>query len=793
MVLGLRRLDRYVLGETLGPLALGFSVYTFIMLVRFLFRSADMIIRRGLSAGEVGKLVLYTLPNILVLTIPMALLFGILIAIGRLASDSELVAMRACGISLFTLYRPVLLLSTVLGAANLGIAGYALPRANHALQAQTLEILAQTAARQVEPRVFYEEWTGVVLYVFRIDPGSDVWRSVFIAPSAVSRSENTITLASSGRLRVDEAGERIVLRLQDARTHKVDLGNPDKYELIRHDEFEWVLEDQFTSSQRARVTPSKGVRELTLTELALWARDPERSIELRRLARVEIHKKMAIPAACIVFGLFAVPLGFNNRRGGKSSGFALSIAVIMAYYVLLSNGEEWARVGAMTPWLAMWLPNLVFAALGAFLLVRKNQDKSLLMGGVDRWIRLVASGHLVEVRRRRQKRRRIRQEARRRAVRQRTPDVVLRIPRFALRFPNLLDRYVGTLWARIFVLVTLSGVTLAVIVDLTENSDEILRNQPPVGLLFEYYSFLVLQFFFEIAPILVLVTTLVTFALLSRTNEITAIKALGVSLYRISLPAVAAAALVAGGCALLETQVLPASNVRVAQLKDRIKGQPATRTYRLDRQWLFGRDNYIFNYLHFDPAEGAIRDLQVFQFDDADRLAGRLFAEQARWDGDRWILERGWTRTFIGDEEIAFERFTSPRISPYREGPDYFASEVKRPEQMPYGELERTIEALKQSGQPVPELEVELHKKIALPALSLVMALVALPFAFRLGRRGALYGIGLSLVLGMVLLGVFAFFSTLGQVGTLPPLVAVWAPAALFAALSTYLFLGVRT
>ena len=93
----------------------------------------------------------------------------------------------------------------------------------------------------------------------------------------------------------------------------------------------------------------------------------------------------------------------------------------------------------------------------------------------------------------------------------------------------------------------------------------------------------------------------------------------------------------------------------------------------------------------------------------------------------------------------------------------------------------------------MPQLEVELHKKIALPALSLVMALVALPFAFRLGRRGALYGIGLSLVLGMVLLGVFAFFSTLGQVGTLPPLVAVWAPAALFAALSTYLFLGVRT
>jgi LPS export ABC transporter permease LptF/LPS export ABC transporter permease LptG len=789
----LRRLDRYVLNETLGPLALGFSVYTFLMLVRFLFRSADLIIRRGLSADEVGKLVLYSLPNILVLTIPMALLFGILIAIGRLASDSELIAMRASGISLFTLYRPVLLLSVLLGMVNLGIAGYLLPRANHALQAKLLDIIAQTAARQVEPRVFYEEWEDIVLYVFEIEPGGDEWRGVFLAPSDPPRSANTVTLASSGRLQVDEAGERIVLRLRDARTHKVDLTNPEKYELIRHDEFEEVLDDQFSSTQRAKVSISKGVRELNLNELASWARDPERDPEQRRLARVEIHKKLAIPTACLVFGLFAVPLGFNNRRGGKSSGFALSIAVIMAYYVLLSNGEEWARVGAMPPWLAMWLPNLVFAALGTFLLVRRNQDKSLLLGGIDRWIRLVASGHLVEARRRRQKRRRIRKEARRRAVRQRTPDVVLRIPRFALRFPNLLDRYVGSLWGRVLALVSLSGITLSIVVDLTENSDEILRSRPPLGLLFEYYSFLALQFFFEIAPILVLVTTLVTFALLSRTNEITSVKALGVSLYRLSLAAIAGAGLVAAGCVLLQAQVLPASNVRVAQLKDRIKGQPAARTYRrLDRQWLFGRGPYIFNYLHFDPAHGVIRDLQVFEFDESNRLAGRLFAQQARYVDGRWVLSGGWTRTFLGDEELGFRPFDTV-VSPYPEPPEYFGSEVKQPEQMRYGELRRYIEEVKQSGQAVPDLEVQLYNKVALPALSLVMALVALPFAFRLGRRGALYGIGLSLVLGMVLIGVFAFFSTLGEIGTLPPLVAVCAPATIFAALSMYLFLGVRT
>jgi LPS export ABC transporter permease LptF/LPS export ABC transporter permease LptG len=789
----LRRLDRYVISETVGPLVLGFSIYTFIMLVRFLFRSADMIIRRGLSPDEVGRLVLYSLPNILVLTIPMALLFGILIAIGRLASDSELIAMRACGISLFTLYRPILLLSAVLASVNIYLSAYVLPRANNALQVQMLDILAQTAARQVEPRVFYEEWEGFVLYVFGTEPDSDAWNGVFLAPS-VPQGLNAVTVARTGRLQVDKAGEAIVLHLEGALTHKVDLARPENYELIRHDTLDVVLDDQFTSNQRAKLTATKGVRELTLTELGRWAKDPKIDPEQRRLARVEIHKKLAIPGACLVFGLFAVPLGFNNRRGGKSSGFALSIAVIMAFYVLLSNGEDAARVGRIPPWLAMWFPNLLFTGLGIFLLVRRNQDRGLFGRRLGWWVRLVASRRMLEARRRQQKRRRIRQEARRRAIRQRTPDVVLRIPRFALRFPNLLDRYVARLFARVFLLVALSGVVLFVIADFTDNVDDLLQHKPGMGLLLEYYSYLSLQVLFEIAPILVLVTTLVAFALLSRSNEITAAKALGVSLYRLALPALAAAAMVAGLCVLLQTEVLPASNQRVAQLKDRMKGQTAARTYRrVDRQWLFGRGPYIFNYLYFDTARRQVTDFQVFGFDREHQLAQRLFAGQARWNGTRWVLEHGWARSFAGPLELGFRLLDRPVLSPYREPPDYFASEVKRPEQMHYGELSRYIGELQQSGQAVPVLEVELYKKIALPTLSLIMAMVALPFAFRLGRRGALYGIGLSLVLGMVLLGVFAFFSTLGQVGTLPPLVAVWAPGLLFAALSLYLFLGVRT
>src|SRR6185436_14397750 len=224
--------------------------------------------------------------------------------------------------------------------------------------------------------------------------------------------------------------------------------------------------------------------------------------------------------------------------------------------------------------------------------------------------------------------------------------VVLRIPRFALRFPNLLDRYVGRLFGRVFVVVVAAGLVLYILTDFTDNLDDLLKHKPGFGVLLEYYSYLSLQVFFEIAPILVLVTTLVTFALLSRTNEITSAKALGVSLYRLALPAVACAGLVAGLCVLLQVEVLPASNQRVAQLKDRMRGQVTARTYRrVDRQWLFGRGPYIFNYLYYDQARDQITDFHVFGFDREHQLSSRLFARQARWNGSRWVLDNGWART----------------------------------------------------------------------------------------------------------------------------------------------------
>ena len=202
----LRLMDRYVLREVVGPLGLGFLLYTFILLIRFLFQSAEMIIRQGLPVVTVGKLLVFTLPNILVLTIPMSLLFAVLVAIGRLASDSELVAMRASGISLLRLYRPILLLAGLLTAVNLVLMLVALPWGNAALQALSMEILTRGGTQaMVQPRVFHEEWRGKVLYVSEQSLGG-AWQGIFLAGTAPT-AENEITVADRGEVQVDASGE----------------------------------------------------------------------------------------------------------------------------------------------------------------------------------------------------------------------------------------------------------------------------------------------------------------------------------------------------------------------------------------------------------------------------------------------------------------------------------------------------------------------------------------------------------------------------------------------------------
>jgi LPS export ABC transporter permease LptF/LPS export ABC transporter permease LptG len=791
----LRRLDRYVLSELIGPLGLGLLVYTFILLLQTFFRLAEMIIKRGLPAATVGELLLYSLPNIVVLTLPMSFLLAVLVGIGRLASDSELVALRSSGVSLYRILRPVLLFATLLAGFNTYLMLQLLPRGNTAYVRLFLDIATRTIGSQFEPRVFYNEFQGKILYIFDIPPGSEDWRGIFLADSVPSPDRpHEVLVAERGRLELSADGEQVSIRLENAVQHTFDITRPDRYETRRSERMRVLLRDRFATEERTKAFSRKSVRSMTWSEASAAAVDPASTPQGRAEARVQLHKFFSIPVACVVFGLLALPLAFNNRRGGKSSGFAFSIGIVVAYYVMISQGEKAAIAGELSPAAAMWLPNFLLGGSGLALIAARNRDRSLVPGWLRRAgvvrpfvARLRGAASRAALRRRRS-------AAGPRGGAARAARFVVRLPRLRLRFPNLIDRYVLRLYFFVFVLVLASAVSLLVITDFTESVDEMMRNRPPGAVIARYYRYQSLQLAYEIAPIAVLVTTLVTFSLLSRSNEVTACRALGISLYRLALPALVGAATAAGVFALLQAQVLPASNLKVAEARAVIRGEPAHRFARsADRQWQMGGGRFMYNFLHFDATRRALQRLQVFEFDPNGRLVARLYAEEGRHRGGRWVLGRGWTRTFEGREQRDYQPFSDEVLVDLEEPPGFFAEEPRRPEQMTYGELAEFTADLRASGRPQPRYEVALHNKLAFPVGSIVMALVGFPFAFRLERRGALYGLGVSIALGLVFILVFALFTTLGEVAALPPVVAVWSPSVLFSLLAAYLFLGVRS
>src|SRR5438477_8462706 len=483
-------LTRYILKEMVGPTALGFGFYTFIILMRQLFDLAGMIIKRSLPASTVFELLWLSLPNIIVLTVPMSLLFGILIAVGRLSADSKIISMRALGISTRMIYRPVFIFSFLMFLVNFYLMNVLLPLGNTRLQALRAEIYTSSIEKELRPRVFYDEFANVMIYVNDIEPRTGRWKGVFVADSRSDESQQATTPAqaiqaaaaqregdtsflsaqrSSQKIIVAESGslsilpsEQVWMNLIHAENHLWDPRKPDRYDLTANKFQRMRLPDRSGDAATAYV---RSFREMNLRELfeqarmtdTAMARTRQKTIadlrENNALAHVEIHKKFSIPFACLVFGVLGLPLGVTNRRGGKSSGFSLSIGIILVYYVMINNGEHLAVTGKLSPVFAMWAPNIILLAIGIYLLNRVNRDVGAQRTDTGLWRRVL------------QRIPRRKRAAGAAAVSVESDNDRPMLGRLDITFPNILDRYILREFVKTLALVVVSTAALFIIVD----------------------------------------------------------------------------------------------------------------------------------------------------------------------------------------------------------------------------------------------------------------------------------------------------------------------------------------
>ncbi len=759
----MRIIDRYIIRQVLVPFLLGLLVFTFIFIIPALRDHAETLVSKGVPVTIVLQLMALLIPQALALTIPMSLLLALLVAFGRLSADREFVAMQACGVSLLRLLRPVSLIAISCWAATAYVLMVAVPTANQTFRQMVFDIGAQRAEGEVKPRVFFDQFPDLVVYV-RDVPATGGWKGVFMADLRGGQG-SAIYLARQGHVVIDRDKRLIDMVLEHGSRHSADPAG--KYEVILFDRMVLSVDPATLFGSVVQ----KGDNEMTIPELRARILEQEKARDSTHNQWMAIHRKFSIPVACLVFGLIGLALGATHRRDGMLGSFVIGLVVIFLYYVPQSLGPQLAKGGLVQPWLAVWMPNILLGILGVMMFIWRDRV-------ADQPIRLPVPAFV---------------QRRRRSV----AVGPTRVP-----FVSILDRYVSVTYGRFLFLSAAAMAAVFYIATFIDLSDKLFKGTATWTMLGQYFWYATPQYIYYILPLSVLLAALVTIAILTKNSELIVMKACGISLYRVALPMFVTALLAGGALFLLDETVLGPANRRAETLNHVIRGGKPETFDVLNRRWVVGTENEIYHYDWFNPRLQQLSGLLVYELSaDMQRLTRRTVAEQATYVGERegdgaemWKVERGWTRVF--DEKGAprtdgFTPFTT--AMEVLETVDYFGVEQPNAEFMGYTQLRGEIERLAVSGFDVLELQVGLARKISFPFVTLVMTLIAVPFAVTIGRSGAMGGIGVGLVLAITYWIAFSAFAALGTGGMITPTLAAWAPNLLFGAGAAYLLLTVKT
>jgi LPS export ABC transporter permease LptF/LPS export ABC transporter permease LptG len=788
----MRILDRYIVREVVRHALLGLLIFTFVLFVPKLVHLMELIVRHSGSSTQIVQLFLCLIPSLLVFTLPMAVLVGVLLGLGRMSMDSEIIAITALGISRKRILFPVGVLAVVGAALTLVMTLWLAPLSLRTFRDIEGGLIKSQISFFVQPRVFDERFPRMILYINDVSASGTRWNGVFLA-EAGAQSGNQITLAESAIVIAEPKQGKLELHLNGGATHEFSREDPDHYSVTAFGRSDWPIEV-------TGLTPSKE-REISIPERSLSQLWNERGKNWRD-ARVELHQRFAFPVACLVFSLIAVPLGTQPRRGGRAAGTLLAILVIGAYYSLFIMGAGLARQGAVPPSVGMWIANVVLALFGLSLLPRMETYRGesgvrSFSGRIGVFWRLLRRRGVLP-------RPKVASAARASsttvgsAVANRVPNGSVHregvLPAFS-SFPTIVDLYLLRRFFYYFAVIMGAFILLFETFTFFELLDDIARHRIPFFVVTSYFRFLIPFLLYQLTPLGALVAVLVTLGVLSKNNEIVAFKASGISLYRLALPLLLAGALLSAALFVLDYTYLPYANQRQDALRNQIKGKPA-QTYTRPQRWIFGENEKVYNYDLFDPKQNLFGGLTVVELDPATfQMRRRVFANRAQWleNEKTWALESGWVRDFNDGKVTSYAPFKLTSLPELVEPPTYFNREVIQATQMNLSDLGHYIAGLRRAGFDVSTLLVQWQKKLAYPLIAPISMMLGIPFAMLVGSRGAIGGVAMGIGIGISYWAVSALFEAMGGIGQLPPQLAAWSPDLIFLFLGLYFFFKMPT
>jgi lipopolysaccharide export system permease protein len=785
----MRLIDRYIFRELVSPFLFGVVLFTFFLLIDRIYHLTDLVITKGVPFHLVVALLGFMLPAFLGQTLPMALLVAILLAGGRLAGDLEVVALKSAGVSLVRLFRPILLAALCCAAAVASLTLYLGPLATRAFQEELFKILQARVTAGLQERVFNTTFGDVVIYVEEFTAAEGGLRGLVVSDERDPKLTRIVT-ATEGRLLSDAARQRITLRLLNGAVNEADVlpANPPRTPQIetppvggaaaatryRYTTFSgYDMNLAFESPLKTASRTEKPEKDLTWSELtrqiAAFRGDPR----ARGPLDVEWHKRLALPMGAIVFSLIGFPLAVRSHRGGRSIALIGSLAILVSYYLVGTSLEGMGLSRRLPIWLAIWLPNIAFATAGAALLVATAREW--------RWPALPrAWAAIVDLPRLLPRRREV-------------ADPVAAVATEAPDSTHIVDRYIIREHLAFMALGLGLTATLAVMADLLQTMDRYLRIKPPLLYILQHFVYRIPADVHNGLPVIVLVATIFLFLTLNRHHELTALKAAGLSVYRVSAPVLLLGSVVAVGAGLFQELVLPVLNERGEEVdRVKIRGQLPRHLQSRQRLWLRGSDTRFYRVELLAPGTGDLYGVTLLEIDRSFRLIRRLDAQWAHWTPRGWEVQNGAFREITPDGKVQTAPFERTSIE-LPESIEDFTRIQKPVSAMSYRELSEYITRLQAAGYQAKKYLVELYSKLSFPLVNLIMVLVAIPFAVHSPRSGRLFGIGLAIAIMAAYLVVHYTALSFARADLLSPVVAAWTADVIFAGVGISLFARVRT
>ena len=708
-------LRNYLLKEFIGPLVLTIGVLSFVMiLVGNLNRIADLVINKGVDIFSVLKIFLFMAPYIVTYALPISVLVAVLLSLGRLSSDNEIIAVRASGINLFNLILPIFIIGMILSLGLTLFNDRASSYAHFAYRKTLIEVGVKNPTAAFEEGVFINSFQKYILFIYHVDQKKNRLNNIRIyEPQGEGKPTRTIVAKAGEFISIPEK-KSVKLKLIDGTSDEPDPNNPQDFYKLN---FKTYFMNLDIAGARDKNSIEKKVKDMTIRELKIEAaRLKKEKIDPAPLL-VEINEKIALAFTCLVFALIAAPLAIITRRREKSINIGIALLIMVLYYPLFIGCEALAMQNLLSPYIALWIPNVLFGIIGF---------------------------------------------------------------KHDLQNMRILDRYVLKSVFLVFISCLFTFIFLYVVIDLLTHLEDMLKHHASIITVIKYYLSYVPIMFAQVSPFACLLSVLYTFGKMNHDNEIIAMRSSGLSVTQIAKTVVVFGLLISIFMFWLNDRVIPQSQgitekLRIQVTEDASKSKDK-KLESISSLSMYGTKNRLFFINKFTLGTSTMEGITILEHDEHQNIIKKVVAAKGVYNEGLWKFFKCITYDFdLNGQIIGEPQYFPEEIMAIPETPAEFASQRQRPDFMSLAQLDDYIWRLSKSGATsvIRSLRVDFYERFTSPFTCLIIMLLGIPFSLIMKRKATgMSSIGLSIMVGFLYYILDAICAALGKGGVLFPLLA---------------------